>query len=301
MADITIIIVSWNAREYLLRCLKSLECGLGELEAEVIVVDNASTDGSAEAVRELYPEVKLLVQKENLGFARANNIGIRQSTGKYVCLVNSDVIVLEGCMERLFFFMEETPLVALAGPLVFNPDMTLQRTCRSFPSLKSALCSAIGLDGWNYPPHDAIRKVEAISGCFMMARKEVMDEVGLLDERFFFYAEDMDWCKRFHNAGWETVFYPEARAIHYGGSSSALAPVRFYVEMQKANLKYWKKHSGPLKRSAYLSIVFLHQALRIARSAIQFTLDPSGREAAAHKAKRSAACLKWLFTRARTA
>ena len=162
MADVSIIIVSWNARELLLKCLESIPEGLGELEAEVIVVDNASTDGSAEGVRDLHPGVKLLVQSQNLGFAKANNIGIKESAAKYVCLINSDVVVLSKCIERLFFFLEDNPMAAIAAPRILNPDMTLQASCRRFPSLPGTLLASLGLDRLNYFPHDRTRSVEAV-------------------------------------------------------------------------------------------------------------------------------------------
>lgn len=301
MADVSIIIVSWNARELLIKCLDSIPRGLGDLEAEVIVVDNASSDGSAEAVEKTHPEALLLPQDRNHGFAKANNIGIRESTGKYVCLVNSDVIVLPGCIERLFLFLEESSLAAVAAPKVLNPDMTLQASCRRFPSLLGALASAIGLDSLNYFPHDRTRRVEAVSGCFMMVRREAMDEVGLLDEGFFFYAEDKDWCKRFHDANWDVYFHPEAKAVHYGGQSSSLAPVAFYVEMHKANIKYWRKHRGALARYIYLTIVLFHQSMRLAASALKYAFRPDQKDISGHKAKRSAACLKWLITGAKAA
>ncbi len=301
MPDISIIIVSWNAREFLLKCLESIPSGIGGLDAEVIVVDNASSDGSARAVRDMYPGVKLLPQSENLGFARANNIGIRGSTGQYVCLINSDVIVLPGCIEKLFFFLNEHPGAAIAAPKVLNPDMTVQPSCWRFPSLPGALLSSIGLDRLNYFPLDRTRRVEAVSGCFMMVRRKAIDGVGLLDERFFFYAEDKDWCKRFHDSNWEAYLYPEARAIHYGGSSSSLAPVAFYVELQKANIKYWRKHRGSLARGIYLAIVLFHQTARFAAAMAKCALWPWRKAVSAHKARRSAACLKWIITGAKAA
>jgi len=301
MSDVSIIIVSWNARELLLKCLESIPEGLGELEAEVIVVDNASTDGSAEGVRDLHPGVKLLVQSQNLGFAKANNIGIKESASKYICLINSDVVVLSKCIERLFFFLEDNPMAAIAAPRILNPDMTLQASCRRFPSLPGTLLASLGLDRLNYFPHDRTRSVEAVSGCFMMVRREAMDEVGLLDERFFFYAEDKDWCKRFHDASWDVFYHPEAKAIHYGGSSSSLAPVAFYVEMHKANIKYWRKHRGLSARALYIMLVLFHQSMRLTASVARYALRPKHRAMSAHKAKRSAACLKWLITGAKAA
>lgn len=295
MTELSIIIVSWNAKDYLVGCLMSLY--EEDLDAtEIIVVDNGSTDGSPEAVEELFPEVMLIRSSENLGFARANNVGIRASSGKFVCLINSDVRVLDNCLEALKKCMASESSAGLVCPKILNPDMTLQPTLRRFPSIKGALLSAIGLDSRNYMPHERETDAEAVSGCFMMARRRAIEEAGLLDERFFFYAEDKDWCRRMKNAGWKIIYLPEAKAIHYGGQSSAAAPVRFYLELQNANLKYWKKHKGHVKTTLYLAIVALHQLLRLARAALAFALLPRRRTDEAYKVKRSAACLKWLLS-----
>ncbi|MBI2400790.1 MAG: glycosyltransferase family 2 protein [Deltaproteobacteria bacterium] len=295
MPEMSIIIVSWNAREYLVGCLMSLyEEDLPW--AEIIVVDNGSSDGSPDTIEELFPEVRLIRSDENLGFAKANNIGIMASSGKYVCLINSDVVVLGGCLEALKDRMDSDPSAGLVCPKVLNPDMTLQPTCRRFPSIKGAFLSAIGLDSRNYMRHDSVMEAEAVSGCFMLARRAAIDEAGLLDERFFFYAEDKDWCRRIRNSGWKIVYLPEAKAVHYGGSSSSAAPVKFYIELHKANLKYWRKYHGSLSAAIYLAIVMLHQALRIGSAAVVFALVPGRRTNEARKVKRSAACLRWLLS-----
>jgi GT2 family glycosyltransferase len=295
MPEVSIIIVSWNAREYLIGCLMSLyEEDLPW--AEIIVVDNGSSDGSPEAVEELFPEVRLIRSDENLGFAKANNIGIVASAGRYVCLINSDVVVLGGCLEVLKDQMDSDPSAGLVCPRVLNPDMTLQKTCRRFPSIKGSLLSAIGLDSRNYMRHDSVMEAEAVSGCFMLVRRAAIDQAGLLDERFFFYAEDKDWCRRIRNSGWKIIYFPEAKAVHYGGSSSSAAPVKFYIELHKANLKYWRKHHGSVKTAVYLAIVMLHQALRIGSAAVLFVLIPGRRTNEASKVKRSAACLRWLLS-----
>lgn len=291
----SIIIVSWNAKEYLVGCLMSLY--EEELDrTEIIVVDNGSSDGSPEAVEELFPEVTVIRAGENLGFAKANNIGIMASSGKYICLINSDVVVLGGCIEALKGRMDADSSAGLVCPEILNPDMTLQPTLRRFPSIKGALLSAIGLDNLNYLPQDAVVEAEAVSGCFMLVRRAAIDQAGLLDERFFFYAEDKDWCKRLNDCGWKLIYLPEAKAVHYGGSSSSSAPVKFYIELHKANLKYWRKHHGGGRTSVYLAIVMVHQALRLSRAAVIFALMPGRRASEGNKVRRSAACIRWLLS-----
>ena len=309
MPVLSIIIVSWNARAYLLKCLQSLQRELSDLHAEIIVVDNASTDGSPEAVALEFPEVKLVRNPTNLGFAGANNAGIRQSRGCYVCLINSDVEILPGCFELLLDHMGKNSSIGMLGPKILNADMTLQPSCRAFPNLWDSFFRALGLDTlfprsplfgrrfmscWS---HDGIRRVDVLSGCFWMVRREAIEEVGLLDENFFMYAEDKDWCKRFHLAGWDVVYFPEARAIHYGGASSANAPLRFYLELQKANLQYWRKHHSRPARALFLLLTILHEVFRILRGTIWCIVKPASAPQMKLKIKRSLACLRWLTSR----
>jgi GT2 family glycosyltransferase len=147
-----------------------------------------------------------------------------------------------------------------------------------------------------YWPQNSLRSVDILTGCFWLVRRQAMEQVGLLDESFFIYGEDMDWCKRFWIKGWQVVFVPSAKAIHYGGASSSNAPVRFYIERQKADLQYWKKHhSGPAV-ACYLMISYLHMFLRLTGYSFVLLFNPAG-IIEQHKVKRSWACLKWIFSR----
>src|SRR5208282_2476563 len=145
--DISVVIVAWKAKHYLELCLDSLEKAPPRRSMEVLVVDNLSEDGTIEMVESKYPWVKLIKSKENLGFSRGNNVAIRQCTGRYVALVNPDVIVFPGCLDALADFLDENPKAGNVGPRVFNPDMTMQSTCRRFPTLWNNLCSSLGLPG----------------------------------------------------------------------------------------------------------------------------------------------------------
>jgi GT2 family glycosyltransferase len=306
--DLSIIIVSWNAKGHLINCLNSLS-KLNRSDWEIIVVDNNSEDGSHEEVETKFPHVKLIKNKENLGFAKANNIGIRASSGRYICLINSDVIVLDGCIEKLIEFMDKNPSVGMSGPRILNPDHTLQHNCFHFPSIRNNLSQALGLNKlfpkspffseqiMKYWPHDCERRVDALNGCFLMVRRKAIDEVGLLDEDFFFYGEDIDWCRQFRDSGWEVVFYPEAATIHFGGASSSNAPVKFYLEMQKADLQYWRKHHGRLGQSVYWMIILLRQLVRLPVYVLIYIFRPGARRGEAlFKLKRALTCIRWLFT-----
>jgi len=307
MPDVSIIIVNWNAREALHNCLKSVYEHGDEVDYEIIVVDNASTDGSVEMVKKTWPGVILVENSENIGFARANNIGIRQSASQYVCLINSDVVILKECIRNLVEFMDQNPHIGMTGPRILNPDRTLQPSCRHFPSIWNNICQALALNllfpksrffsgpFMNYWAHDTIRKVDTVGGMFWMVRRKAIDEIGLLDEDFFLYGEDIDWCRRLTMAGWDVMFYPEAEAIHLGGGSSSNAPIRFYLEMQKADLQYWRKHRGRLGKASYMTIILLNNALRAIARALEYCFCPSRRETIRFKLQRSIACIRWIF------
>lgn len=306
MPDISIVIVSWNAKQYLLNCLSSLS-DPSSYTHEIIVVDNGSTDGSCETVQKEFPEVRLVRNRDNLGFSKANNIGIRASSGRYVCLINSDVIVLEGCIGGLVKFMDRNTLVGMAGPRILNPDKTIQYSCRHFPTVWNNVCQIVGIDRifpktqffsepiMRYFTYDSIKTVDVLSGCFWMVRREALDQVGLLDEDFFIYGEDIDWCRRFHNVGWDVVFYPEAEAIHFGGASSLNSPIRFNLEMQKADLQYWRKHHGKSGELIYWMIIFMRQLVRMPVFAFTYVFCTKNRDRARFKLKRAFACICFLF------
>ncbi|MCX7102658.1 MAG: glycosyltransferase family 2 protein [Methylobacter sp.] len=304
---ISVIIVSWNARDYLKQCLASLTVETCRYPMEIIVVDNASTDGSPDCVESEYPDVHLIRNADNLGFSKANNIGVSASTGDYLCFVNSDVKVLSDCITRLVEYCEDNPEAGMVGPRIIGGDGQLQRSCRGFPSVWNMFCRALALDrlfknsklftGYSlrYWPQDSLRNVDILTGCFWLVRRPALEQVGLLDEDFFIYGEDMDWCKRFWSKGWKVVFVPSAEAIHYGGGSSSNAPVRFYIERNKADLHYWKKHHSTLAVACYFLISIQHMLLRMMGYSLGMLLNP-GKSEWRHKVGRSWACLKWMVT-----
>jgi GT2 family glycosyltransferase len=305
---VSIIIVSWNARDYLVHCLNSISTETCRHPFEIIVVDNASADGSAECVERQFPKVRLIRSANNLGFAKANNLGIAQSRGSYLALINSDVKVLPDCLTRLVDFCEQHPEAGMAGPRVLGGDGKLQRTCRGFPSVWNMFCRALALDAFlskckwfsgfllSYWPQDSLRPVDMLTGCFWLVRRRALAQVGLLDERYFMYGEDMDWCKRFWLKGWKLMFIPSAEAIHYGGASSSNAPVRFYIERHRADLQYWEKyHCGPAVFS-FMLVCCLHLALRALGYSLACMIKSRERATHASKVKRSVACLKWMLS-----
>lgn len=310
---VSVVIVSWNAREYLLQCLDSLSSAACRYPMEIIVVDNASSDGSADWVAAKHPDVRLIRNADNLGFSCANNIGVSVSSGSYLCFVNSDVKVLPECMNRLVDYCEENQDVGMCGPRLTGGDGKLQRSCRGFPTVWNMFCRAFALDtlfpgsrlftGYSllHWPQDRLRDVDILSGCFWLVRREAMAGVGLLDENFFMYGEDMDWCKRFWKNKWRVVFVPEAEAIHYGGASSSNSPIRFYIEMQKADLQYWRKHHSSPAVAVYIFTSSLHLLVRTVGYSLAALFKRSARSAYQYKVNRSVACLKCLLSGSRIA
>jgi GT2 family glycosyltransferase len=305
---VSVIIVNWNARDYLLQCLASLSSEVCRDPMEVIVVDNDSSDGSPEAVENQFPHVRLIRSGANLGFARANNLGVAHSRGRYLAFVNSDVKVLKDCLTTLVDYCDQHPDVGMAGPRIIGGDGKLQRSCRGFPTVWNMFCRAMALDAMfprvkicsgyamKYWPQENLRPVDILTGCFWLVRREALNQVGMLDESFFMYGEDMDWCKRFWNGGWKLMFVPSAEAIHYGGASSSNAPVRFYIERQRADLQYWTKHHHWPAVASYFLISCAHLVLRSIGYTFALGFARGKRQAYSHKVRRSLACLRWMLS-----
>lgn len=307
---VSVVIVSWNASSYLEECLTSLHDATYPWSMEIIVVDNASSDGSSAMLQRRFPNAILIQNPDNLGFAKANNIGIRRARGKYVALINSDVHVLQGCLQQLVAYSNAEPRSGIVGPRVIGGDGKQQSSHRGFPRLWNMFCRALALDrllpevplfsGYllSSKTLTSPTTVEILSGCFMVVKREALEAVGLLDETFFIYGEDMDWCKRFGAAGWSVVFVPAAESIHYGGGSSSNAPLRFFVEMQRADLQYWRKHHSPFAVTAYRALSILHHLIRIMGHWIASVTAPKDSASHLHRAKCSSACLQWMLTNA---
>jgi GT2 family glycosyltransferase len=267
--DLSIVIVSWNTCPLLRACLRSVHDNLGGLAAEVFVVDNASADGSAEMVAREFPDVQLIANDDNRGFAAANNQALPLTRGRYVLLLNPDTVVLGDVFEQTIGYAEEHCDVAVVGCRVMRSDTEHQRTCFRFPSLLNTILDGSGLTtlfpdspiagrsiygGWS---RDSERDVDVVSGMYMLVRRAALEAVGHLDEDFFVYGEETDWCRRFRDAGWRCVFAPVGRVLHVDGGrqSTNQVNIRMYVQLQKSLLIYHRKHSGPV-RTALVRLLF---------------------------------------------
>ena len=302
---LSVIVVVWNAKKYVMECLESLQTHCGTICNEVIIVDNASMDGTPELVKERFPKFRLTRNPENVGFAKANNIGIMQSSGEYVCLVNSDVKFTGDCISPMLKYLADNPGVGMIGPKMLAANGDVRRSTMRFPTVWNNLSRAFGLDSlfkrsrlfggqlMHDFDHQKTSAVEVLNGWFVLVRRSALARVGMLDPQFFMYGEDVDWCYRFRESGEKIVFLSEAEAIHYGGASSSNAPVRFYLEMWRANWQYWQKHNGPWKRWLFPATALLHHGLRILGSGCRYVFLPAQRADTLLKLERSVACLRW--------
>ena len=308
-SEISVIIVAWNCRQVLSDCLRSILAQVKPDTSEVIVVDNASSDGTAEMVRQHFPSVKVIESQGNLGFARGNNLGLEAATGEYVFLINPDVVVKEGTFARMMEYMKENPGVGMLGPKIVGRDGLVQRSCMRTPTLWNQLCRALALDSltkksrvfggylMNDFRHDTLREVDIINGCFWLVRRTALEQVGSMDPQFWMYADDLDWCRRYTEAGWKVVFFPEVEAIHLGGVSSDNAPVFCFVQMQQADLQYWRKYHGLISYACFFLILYLSHAVRSTGSALLYMVRASSRSRMSLKFKKHFACMHWLTLR----
>ena len=251
--DASIIIVNRNTKAILRDCLRSIFVQAQGVFFEVIVIDNASTDGSDEMVKSEFPDVLIIRNSENRGFAAANNQGISIAKGRYILLLNSDTIVLDKAIHKTVSFADAHPEAAIVSCRVLNPDMTLQPTCFMFPSILNMLLSSTYL--YKLFPHSRIfgrelmtwwdrsdvREVDVVTGCFMLVRCEAINVVGIMDERFFMYGEETDWCYRFKQAGWRMLFTPDAEVIHLHGASTKQIQSQMILQLRGSILLFLKK------------------------------------------------------------
>ena len=255
MYDLSIIIVNYNVKEFLLNSLSSIYKALGNINAEIIVVDNASDDGSMELVEEKYPSVIQIKNKKNVGFGSANNQALEIANGKYILLLNPDTIVREDTFEKMIRFFEENPDAGMAGCKVLNPDGSLQLACRrGFPGPWTSFTKVAGLStlfpkskifakyNLTYLNENETYEVDAVSGAFMMLRKETYDKIGGFDPKFFMYGEDLDLCYRTQNAGFKVYYVHETEIIHYKGESTKRSSIDETKIFYEAMHLFVKKH-----------------------------------------------------------
>jgi N-acetylglucosaminyl-diphospho-decaprenol L-rhamnosyltransferase len=276
--DLTVVIVSWNVRDLLRRCLQSIEAearqAVDSLALEIVVVDNASADGSVEMVRAEFPYVRLVANDKNRGFTVANNQGLALGQGRYLLLLNPDTEVTGGALATMVRSMDGHPQVGALGPQLRYPDGSLQSSRRRFPTFATALIESTVVQEWwgdnrvlrRYymadTPDDTIQAVDWVVGACLLVRRQAYEQVGGLDEGFFMYSEEMDWCQRIKDAGWLVVYLPTATVIHHEGrSSEQVVPAR-HIHFQGSKVRYFRKHHGTLQAEAlrwFLLATYVYQ------------------------------------------
>jgi GT2 family glycosyltransferase len=261
--DVSIVIVSWNVRDFLRDCVRSV-IDETQAEHEIIVVDNASHDGSPQMIAEEFPDVRVITNDSNLGFAAANNQGIQIARGRNLLLLNPDTLVLDGAIDTMLEWLAGRADVGCVGCQVLETATEIQMTCFADPGPLSIFLTETGIHrlfplsrflgnphylGWDRTDE---RDVDVVSGMFLLLPRRVVEEVGLMDDSFFVYAEEADWCRRIRSAGHRCVFSPVARIIHREGGSKSTAQVapQMYVQLQKSHLIYVNKHYGSVGRAS---------------------------------------------------
>lgn len=273
---ISIVIVNWNTKDFLRQCLKSVHNNFYNKPYEIIVVDNNSKDGSPEMVKFLFPEIRLIQNKNNLGFAKANNQAIRIAKGEYVLLLNSDIEILENAIEILISSMDNDQKIGAMGGMQLSPEKVIQTVAaRNFPTILTEFFVQTNLANW-FPKnklfakgwganfdHRVFQEVDTLSGAFMILRNKTINEIGAFDENIFMYSEDIELCYRIKKAGWKIVYNPNAKAIHYFNQSA-----KKFKEFTKGNINikalqskyyFFKKHYGK-------SYAFLFRLMTLATS-----------------------------------
>src|ERR1035437_3381190 len=254
--QLSIVIICWNDWKVIENCLRSIIEGTHQIQYEVIVSDNGSTDGSVEKIRAQFPAVRLLENRANLGFAKGNNVGIGEARGEYVLILNPDTIVHDGSLDRWVEFADRLPEAGAFGCRVLNPDGTYQGPARPFPTISRTLIAALGLrflgrlrypvlsdeyEGWG---GETEREVDWQSGCCVLLRGDLLRKLGGFDERFFYQFEEVDLCRRVWNAGYRIRYTPAVSITHLGGQSVGRFPIRFAIEICRNGYRYFYKYFG---------------------------------------------------------
>jgi N-acetylglucosaminyl-diphospho-decaprenol L-rhamnosyltransferase len=276
--DLSIIIVNWNSTAFLRKCLSSLYANTKSIRLEVIVVDNASGDGCGEMVRKEFPSVNFIQSNQNLGFARANNLGFTHSSGRNILFLNPDTEILGAAIERMVHFLDQTPNTGIVGPKLLNSDHSIQTSCiRSFPTLVNEALDAEFLRQkfprarlWGtsplYADASAPVAVDAVSGAALMVRREAFEKAGLFTAAYFMYAEDMDLCFKVRQAGRTNYFVPDATILHHGGQSTESRDDRNFADvvMRESRLRFFRNRMGALYAAGYKATTSVVALIRLA-------------------------------------
>jgi GT2 family glycosyltransferase len=283
--DVSVILVNWNGCALLERALSALFTTTHKVAMQVIVVDNASSDGSVAMVRQQFPQTTLLVNSKNVGFARANNQALELVEGRYILLLNTDAFVHEGTVDGMVAFMDAHPDAGSVGCRLYYEDGTLQRSCFAFPTLVTELWSALFLDRlfsrsryfgkyqMTYWDMNDTRAVDSLMGACLMVRSDVVRRIGLFDEQFFMYSEEIDLCYRIQKEGLKNYYLPQFSAIHLWGGSSRRIRRESFLRLYQSRVKFFRKHYGEEVVKRYKTVLHFSAFMRISLGMILFFLQ----------------------------
>lgn len=301
---LSILIVNWNTRDLTLDCLRSLAAARLSVPHEIILVDNASADGSADAVAAAFPAVTLIRNAENVGFARANNQAFEASRGELILLLNSDTLVAPGQIEKLAAFLETHPKAGVVGPKLLNPDGSFQLSATPFvtpwdvyfeyarfprplqPEAQKRPRRLYAFEPWR------AMEVDYVIGAAFLIRRAVIDQVGLLDDQYFMYGEEQDWCARAKAAGWEVWFDPEATVTHLGGQSAARVPYKMLAHRFASSFRFLGKHQGARAVALTRGLLAIAAVQNVALAAVRRATRKDDAETFAHERRGAGVVLK---------
>ncbi|MFE4712004.1 glycosyltransferase family 2 protein [Paenibacillus sp. NPDC056722] len=280
--DVSILIVNYNTCRLTMDCLRSVYDSETKFSYEIILIDNNSHDGSVEAISREFPNVTLIANEENTGFARANNQGMEIASGRFVLLLNSDTVVRKDTLETMITFMDSRPDVGASGCKIILPDGSLDKACkRGFPTPSASFYYAFGFsklfpnnprfNGYQlgYLDPDKNYPVDCLVGAFMLLRRETIEHVGGLDEEFFMYGEDLDWCYRIKEAGWKIYYYSKTSIIHLKGGSARRRPFKIVYEFHRAMILFHRKHYRQQYNSMINGMVYAGVGLKFVLSLVR--------------------------------
>jgi len=279
--ELSTVVVTYRSRATVLQCLAALEVDAAGVDHETVVVDNDSGDGVLEGIARDFPQVRGIANRENVGYARAINQGIATTTGEFVLAMNPDCVLEPGSLAALIGHLRAHPRTGVAGPMILDSDGTLQYSARSFPDHLTFLFNRYSLLTRLFPgnrfsrrylltdwDHASVREVDWLSGACLMVRRAAIDQVGAMDERFFMFNEDVDWCRRMKLAGWAVTYTPQARVVHHIGASRKKVAPKVIVERHRGMIHYFHKH-----HPANPVVTFLVDAFILLRAGLMLTAN----------------------------
>lgn len=283
-ADVSIVIVNYNNGKYLINCLKSIYQNTQNVNFSTVIVDNASTDNSVELIQALFPKVRIIQNDTNLGFAKANNVALRQLQTKYALILNPDTLVVNNSIEKMFNFMEQHPEVSIVGPKILNPDYSFQHTGITFPNNLNLLFETFFLErifpnsrlfGKHkkiYEPFTKTKRVDYLQGSCLMIRKQILEDVAFFDERYFMYFEETDLCYRAKKMHWQVFRLGDAEVIHFGGGETGYYDEFRICQYHKSLILFFLKHHKRIDIFFLRIVVFVRLVIRVGLFSLLYLL-----------------------------